>query len=100
MAKLKTSVVLHIAKLADLKISKKERDKFREQLSEVISYVEELNEVDTKDVEPTSQTTGLENVKRVDETDAKSNLSQKEALSGTDKTRNDYFVVPAIFEEK
>ena len=58
--------VQHIAKLARLGLGKEEAEKFSKQLSEILAYVELLNEVDTSKVEPTSQVTGLQNVKRKD----------------------------------
>ena len=99
MTNLTKQEVKHIAKLAKLDISEKEIEKFKEQLSSVIEYVSELEEVDTKDTEPTSQTTGLLDVKREDVVDQKDSLTVEEALSGTDKTHNGYFKVSAILEE-
>lgn len=100
MAKLTRDDVLHVAKLAKLTLSKGEIEKFRKQLSEVISYISQLSEVDTKNTKPTAQTTGLENVKRDDGVRSEDSLSQEEALSGTDKTHNGYFKVGAILEER
>ncbi len=67
MATLSDKDVLHIAKLAKLKLSDEEVKKFGSQLSGVLEYFEQLSEVDTDNVEPTSQVTGLENVTREDE---------------------------------
>lgn len=100
MAKLTRDDVLHVAKLAKLTLSEKEIERFRKQLSEVISYISQLSEVDTKGIDATSQTTGLENVKREDEINSQNCLSQEEALSGTDKAHNGYFKVKAILEER
>jgi len=100
MGKLGKKDVKHVAKLAKLELTSGEIDKFSKQLSEIISYVEELDEVNTSKIEPTSQTTGLENVTREDERKPDDCLSQEEALSGTDKTHNGYFVVPRIFEAR
>lgn len=58
--------VKHIAKLARLGIKEEDVGKFSKQLSSIMEYVEKLNEVDVKDVQPTSQVTGLENVMRED----------------------------------
>ena len=99
MTNLTKQEVKHIAKLAKLDISEKEVEKFKRQLSNVINYVGELNEVDTKNTEPTSQTTGLLDIKREDVIDQKDFLNVDEALSGTDKTHNGYFKVSAILEE-
>ena len=73
--------VSHVAKLANLPLKPGEEKKFEKQLSEILSYVEKLKEVDTKNVEITSQVTGLENVTREDQTSP--SLTQEETLSNT-----------------
>lgn len=88
--------VSHIAKLANLPLSDEETKKFDKQLSEVLQYIEKLNELDTKNVEPTSQVTGLENVLRSDET--ASSLTQEQALSNAPKQYNGFFEVKGILE--
>lgn len=59
--------VLHVVSLARIGLDEKQIQKFQQELSSILDYVEMLNEVDTKGVEPTSQVTGLENVWREDE---------------------------------
>jgi aspartyl-tRNA(Asn)/glutamyl-tRNA(Gln) amidotransferase subunit C len=59
--------VKHVAALARLDLSDVEAKKFSGQLSDILSYMEILNEVDTENVAATSQVTGLENVSRKDE---------------------------------
>jgi len=92
--------VLHVAKLANLALSSKEVETFGRQLSEVVNYVGELKKVNTDGVVPTSQTTGLEDVFRLDRVIIKASLSNEEALSGTEKTHNGYFVVPAPLKKR
>jgi len=92
--------VKHVAKLAKLKLADGDIDKFSEQLSKIISYVKELEKVDTSKTEPTNQTTGLENVSGEDIVDIETSLTQDEALSGTESTHNGYFLVDAIFQSK
>lgn len=99
MSKLSKKDVRHVAKLAKLKLSEKEIEKFRHQLSEVIAYVEELGQVKTDTVEPTSQTTGLVNIFRPDRVKSTS-LSLSEALSGARETYHGYFVVEALFKRR
>lgn len=89
--------VKHIAKLANLSLKHEEGKKFEKQLSEILSYVEKLKEVDTKNVEITSQVTGLENITRKDE--ITSSLTQEEALSNAKSQHNGLFKVPAILTE-
>lgn len=67
MAKISKDTVKHIAKLARIKLSEKDVEKFAGQLSSVFEYMEILEEVDTDGVAETSQVTGLENVTEKDE---------------------------------
>lgn len=98
MTRLTKADVVHVAKLAKLNLSDSEINKFLPQLSSIIDFIGQLNEVDVKNVEPTAQVTGLENVYRVDGLNSSNYLTQDEAISGTDKTYNGYFKVPAILE--
>ena len=97
--KLTKKEVLHVAKLAKLSLSPSKISTFEKQLSDVVNYVSELGEVDTKDVEPTSQTTGLTNVFREDGEGGES-ISSEKALSGTEKIHNNYFVVPQVITKE
>jgi len=88
--------VPNVAKLANLPLKPEEEKKFEKQLSDILSYVEKLNEVDTKNVEITSQVTGLENIARKDESGP--SLTQEETLSNTKSTHNGFFKVKAVLE--
>lgn len=90
--------VNHIAKLANINVTDEEIPKFEKQLSEVLHMVSKLDEVDTKNVEPTSQVTGLENVLREDI--AQDSFSQDEALSNASAHHNGLFQVKGIFEDE
>lgn len=65
--KLSEKEVLHIADLARIELTAEESERFTRELSDVLSYVEQLGEVDTDQVEPISQITGKVNVYRPDE---------------------------------
>lgn len=93
---MKIKTVKHVALLANLKFNQKEIKKFQKQLSEILDYVNVLNELDTKGVEPTSQVTGLENVFREDKPTP--SFSQEETLSGAKEKHNNFFKVKAIFK--
>lgn len=95
MISLTKEEVEHIAALACLTLSKEEALAFAKQLSETISYVEMLNELPTKDITPTFQTTGLKNVFRKDI--IKPCLSQKQALANAQRTHKCYFISKSIF---
>jgi aspartyl-tRNA(Asn)/glutamyl-tRNA(Gln) amidotransferase subunit C len=59
---LKKKDILHLAKLANLQLSDEEVDKYLNQLEQTLEYVENLKELDTKNVIPTSHATQVENV--------------------------------------
>lgn len=90
--------VSHIAKLASLPLKEEEIAKFEEQLSEVLDYVKKLEEVDTKNVEETSQVTDMKNVFKDDTT--RPSLTQDEALSNASTKHNGLFKVKGIFEDE
>lgn len=86
--------VTHVAKLANLTLTSEEKKKFETQLSSVLEYVDKLKEVNTDSVEETSQTTGLENVTRTDETTP--SLSQEEAVKNSKSIHNNLFKVKGV----
>lgn len=89
--------VKHVAKLANLKLNEQEIEKFENQLSSILDYIKKLEEVDTNNIEPTSQVTGLENVTREDE--AIPSFSQEEALANAPQKENGFIKVKAILTE-
>lgn len=66
MADLTRDDVLKLARLARLTITDEEVEKYRIELSEILKYVEQLQNADVEGLEPTSQVTGLTNVMRED----------------------------------
>ncbi|NCO83527.1 MAG: Asp-tRNA(Asn)/Glu-tRNA(Gln) amidotransferase GatCAB subunit C [Nitrospirae bacterium CG_4_10_14_3_um_filter_44_29] len=88
--------VEHIAKLARLSVSEKEAEAFRAQLQGILSYMEKLNELDTKDVEPTSHAVSLSNVLREDI--QRDSLSKEDALANAPDHTDKFYRVPRIIE--
>lgn len=64
--KLSKQQIEHITNLARLRITDNEKKLYAEQLSRVLEYFEQLKEVDTENIDPTAQVTGLVNVLRED----------------------------------
>ncbi|MCD4694106.1 Asp-tRNA(Asn)/Glu-tRNA(Gln) amidotransferase subunit GatC [bacterium] len=60
--KLDKKQIKHIASLSKLELTDKELEKYGNQLSDVLGYIDQLKEVDVSDTIPTAQVTGLENV--------------------------------------
>ncbi len=89
--------ILHLADLSKLKLTEKEIEMFRVQLSEIIGYIEQLNKVDTENVEPVAQLTDLISVSREDKSSNTQSLTQVQALQNTKSTKDGYIRVEAIF---
>jgi aspartyl-tRNA(Asn)/glutamyl-tRNA(Gln) amidotransferase subunit C len=59
--------VLHVARLARLRLSDEEVERMSGELSTILDHIETINELDLEDVEPTSHVVEVENVLRDDE---------------------------------
>jgi aspartyl-tRNA(Asn)/glutamyl-tRNA(Gln) amidotransferase subunit C len=66
MAKLTREDILKLAQLARLELTEDEISEFSGELSSILQYVEQLQDVDVSDLRPTNQVTGLTNVTRED----------------------------------
>lgn len=58
--------IKHIASLARIRLTEREEEKMKKELSLVLDYIEQLKEVDTDGIEPLYQTTSLVNSMRED----------------------------------
>lgn len=97
MSKLSQEQIKHIAKLSRLSLSDEEIKLYSNQLSSVLDYVEQLGEVDTDNVEPLSNVTGLQNIMRSDEM-IESGISHNDIKSNAPKFEKESFIVPGVFE--
>jgi aspartyl-tRNA(Asn)/glutamyl-tRNA(Gln) amidotransferase subunit C len=88
--------VANVALLGRLKLSADEMDRMTVQLSRVLEYVDILNEVDTKHVEPMAHAIEMRDVFREDV--PVPSLPREDALANAPKTDGRCFVVPAILE--
>jgi aspartyl-tRNA(Asn)/glutamyl-tRNA(Gln) amidotransferase subunit C len=88
--------VKHVAKLARLAVTEEEAEMFTKQLDDIIGYAEQLNELDTDNVDPTTHVLDLKNVLREDE--AKPWLTREEALKNAPDQQNGLIKVPAVLE--
>jgi len=94
--KISKQEVEHVAKLARLELSEQEKEKLTDQLSNILTYVETLNSLDTKGVEPTSHILDLKNVMRDDV--AVQGLTQEQALANAPDKAAGHYKVPKIIE--
>ncbi len=85
-----------VARLAHLALEPEERRCFTAQLNEILTYMEQLDEVSTEGVEPTAHVLDLVNVFRDDI--VQPSLGAEAALANAPETAHQYFVVPRIIE--
>ncbi len=97
--KLSREEIKHLAKLASLDLTEEEIEKFRDQLGETIDYVENLNELKTEGVKPTSYVLASENVRFEDGKENTRGLSTDEALSNAKNKSNGFFKVKKILSK-
>ena len=90
--------VEHVAKLARLEVSEDEKAMFTRQLSAILTYMDQLKEVDTEGVEPTATVLPTENVFREDA--VKPSLTQERALTNAPDQADGFFRVPKILEDR
>jgi len=86
--------VEYVAGLAKLELSEKEKGKFQKELDNIIKYIDQLKEVNTEGIPPTSHVIPMENVLREDE--VLKSLSQDEALANAPEKEDGYFKVPKV----
>ena len=86
----------HAVKLARIELTAEEKARLGTQLSDILKYVDKLNELDVEGVEPTAHAVPLTNVLREDE--PREPLSHEAAMRNAPKTANGLFIVPKIVE--
>ena len=94
MTNISTSDIQHLASLSSLALADDEVDGLRQDLENIIGYIEQLGELNTAGVEPTYQVTGLENVWREDE--VKQGISRDELLELAPEKQNNQVKVPQV----
>jgi aspartyl-tRNA(Asn)/glutamyl-tRNA(Gln) amidotransferase subunit C len=90
--------VRHVAKLAHLEITEEEVALYTPQMAEIVKYVEQLNELDTDDVEPMlgGLTAEGEATQTIREDEPRESLGQKAALSQAPSAVEGHFQVPKV----
>lgn len=94
MSRISIDEVKHVANLARLAITEEEAEKFTKQLDAIITFAEQLNELDTENVEPTSHVLDIKNVLREDI--PQKGLPQEEVLKNAPEEKDGQFKVPSI----
>lgn len=77
--------VQHIAELARIGLNDKEIDKFSRDLSSILDWIKQLEEIDVEKIESIGHITGMENVMRGDKEGKFNNISGIKKLFPEDK---------------
>lgn len=83
--------------LARLEIKPDEKDKLRDDLQQMIGFIEKLQELDTTGIEPLMHLTEEINVLRADE--VKGSVTREEALQNAQLKNNSFFMVPKVIKK-
>jgi len=94
--RIKAEEIKYVANLARINLSEKETTLFSEQLNNILRYIEKLNQLDTKNVEPMSHALDMSNVFRQDA--IKKSLDREDALKNAPSSKDGFFVVPKVIE--
>jgi aspartyl-tRNA(Asn)/glutamyl-tRNA(Gln) amidotransferase subunit C len=92
------ALVLHVAKLASLSLSDAEAERLTGELAKIVTYVAQLDALDTSDVPPTAHVQIDRTPWRQDEPGPC--LSHEDALAQAPRVEGEGFAVPAFVEEK
>jgi len=92
--KITAQEVQHVASLARLQIDPATVDRLSRQLATILEYIDKLNEVDTRDVPPTSHALALTNAFREDR--LHDHLARDKALANAPAQEAGSFVVPKV----
>lgn len=90
------ALVQQMAVLANIPISKDEEQKLADGFTTTMKVVDQLNAIDTTNVEPTHQVTGLTNVFRDDVVDNEQMFTQAQALANASHTHHGFIMVDQI----
>lgn len=94
--KINKDSIKKIAHLARLEFDEASAEKMSKDMSQILDWVEQLNEVDTSNVEPLTTMSAEINVMREDKVGE--HLNHEKALSNAPKKDSDYFRVPKVME--
>jgi len=90
--KINKELIEHVAEVARLRLTDKEKEKFSKELKEILEVFSKIDKVDTKNVETSLQPVELKNMLREDKEEK--SFTQEEALSLTDHKKDGYFKWP------
>ena len=96
---MKMNHVEHVADLARLQLTREELERFSTQLSHILTYMEELNAIDTAGIPGTASVVASD-ATALREDEVQPSLSQEQALSNAPEAVDGLFQVPQIISDR
>lgn len=94
--KIDTTSIKKIAHLARLEFNESSAEKMSSDMSQILDWVEKLNEIDTENIEPLTTMSSEVNVMREDK--VAHQLAHESGMKNAPKKDSDYFRVPKVME--
>lgn len=88
--------VEHVAILARLELTEEEKEKYTQKFSNILDYFNQLNEVNTENIEPMTQAIPMKNVMREDK--VKLPYTRDEIIANAPLEENGFLKVPKIID--
>lgn len=89
--------VLDVAKLARIDLTEEEAARYQEQMDKVLSYVEQLDQIDVEGIEPTAHAAAVFDVIREDVATGTS-IDREKVLANAPDTALDQIKMPKVIE--
>jgi aspartyl-tRNA(Asn)/glutamyl-tRNA(Gln) amidotransferase subunit C len=97
--KLTEDEVRYVADLANLRLSEEEVHRMSHDLGQILTHIDQLNELDTSDVEPMAQVLfAADEIATLREDVPQNCLTNREALANAPAKGSGYFKVPKVIE--
>jgi len=97
MAKISKDLIDNLSKLAKINLSKEQEEKYANELSSVMGYMEEIKNINVENIPETARVSDEGNVLRDDKIEP--SLNQEQSLKNSKNTHNGYFLVPQILKD-
>ena len=95
--KIDNELLANLEKLSALKIEDEKKEEIKSQLSDILTYIDNLNELDTSSLNASFSTLEGGTPLRDDVVEIDRDIS-KNILKNAPQSEDDFFVVPAIIE--
>jgi len=92
--------VKKVSDLAQIPLTKEELEKYQIELEKIIAFVEKLDEVDTTNVEPTNQVTGIANSFHDDTIDSSIRIQTEDSIKNANESDGSYIITKGVFDER